>query len=142
MRLFDFIKDGRLVDNQHYLFSDPKVQNNRLDDREITFDKPPRRRKYFVDEIWNFINTVSRDIEEILKDKDKRSDALVLFNNEEYEHNTDDGFIRVSGTATNFTLDTGNVIGFVKRGDYALKIGSRFGNRFFTVYHCGCGWFS
>ena len=130
MRLFDFIKDGRLVDNQHYLFSDPKVQNNRLDDREITFDKPPRRRKYFVDEIWNFINTVSRDIEEILKDKDKRSDALVLFNNEEYEHNTDDGFIRVSGTATNFTLDTGNVIGFVKRGDYALKIGSRFGNRF------------
>ena len=27
-------------------------------------------------------------------------------------------------------LDTGNLIGFVKRGDYALKISSRFGDRF------------
>ncbi len=130
MLLFDFIKDGYLVDNQHYLFSDQKVQNNRLDSGEITFDKPPRRRKYYEDEIWSSINTVSRNIEKILKDKDKRSDALVLFNNEEYEHNTDDGFISVSGPATNFTLDTGNLIGFVKRGDYALKISSRFGDHF------------
>ena len=130
MRLFHFIKDGCLVDNQNYRFSDQKVQNYRLNDREITFDKPPRRRKYYDDEIWNFINSVSRDIEEILKDKDKRSDALVLFNNAEYEHNTDDGFISVSGPANNFTLDTGNLIGFVKRGDYALKISSRFGDRF------------
>ena len=140
MLLFDFIKDGYLVDNQHYdvyLVDNPnnknkyyKVQNHRLDGGEITFDKPPRRRKYYENEIWSSINTVSRNIKEILKDKDKRSDALVLFNNEEYEHNTDDGFINVSGTATNFTLDTGNLIGFVKRGDYALKISSRFGNRF------------
>ena len=130
MLLFDFIKDGYLVDNQHYLFSDQKVQNHRLDGGEITFDKPPRRRKYYEDEIWSSINTVSRNIEEILKDKDKRSDALVLFNNAEYEHNTDDGFISVSGPATNFTLDTGNLIGFVKRGDYALKISSRFGDHF------------
>ncbi len=129
MLLFDFIKDGYLVDNQPYLFSDQKVQNHWLDGGEITFDKPPRR-KYYDDEIWSFINSVTCDIEVVLKDKDKRSDALVLFNNEEYEHNTDDGFISVSGPATNFTLDTGNLIGFVKRGDYALKIGSRFGNRF------------
>ncbi len=134
MRLFHFIKDGYLVDNQNYLFSDRKVQNHRLGDGEITFDAPPGRRtkpEHREDRIWNFINSVSRDIEEILEDKDKRSDALVLFNNEEYEHNTDDGFISVSGTdETNFTLDTGNLIGFVKRGDYALKISSRFGDRF------------
>jgi 5-methylcytosine-specific restriction endonuclease McrBC regulatory subunit McrC len=134
MRLFHFIKDGYLVDNQHYLFSDRKVQNSRLDDGGITFDARPGRRtkpEHYEDKIWNFINSVSRDIEEVLHDKDKRSDALVLFNNEEYEHNTDDGFISVSGTnATNFTLDTGNLIGFVKRGDYALKISSRFGDRF------------
>ena len=133
MRLFHFIKDGYLVDNQHYLFSDQKVQNNRLDDGGITFDARPGRRtrpEHYEDKIWNFINSVSRDIEVVLKDKDKRSDALVLFNNEEYEHNTDDGFISVSGTATNFTLDTGNLIGFVKRGDYTLKISSRFGDRF------------
>lgn len=131
MRLFHFIKDGYLVDNQHYLFSDRKVQNHRLDDGGITFDARPGRRKYYDDDIWSFINSVSRDIEVVLQDKDKRSDALVLFNNEAYEHNTDDGFISVSGTnATNFTLDTGNLIGFVKRGDYALKISSRFGDRF------------
>ncbi len=133
MRLFHFIKDGYLVDNQHYLFSDRKVQNPRLDDEGITFDARPGRRtkpEHYEDKIWNFINSVSRDIEVVLKDKDKRSDALVLFNNEEYEHNTDDGFISVSGTATNFTLDTGNLIGFIKRGDYALKISSRFGDRF------------
>lgn len=133
MRLFHFIKDGYLVDNQNYLFSDRKVQNHRLGDGGITFDARPGRRtkpEHYEDKIWNFINSVSRDIEVVLKDKDKRSDALVLFNNEEYEHNTDDGFISVSGTAKNFTLSTGNLIGFVKRGDYALKIGSRFGNRF------------
>ena len=134
MRLFHFIKDGYLVDNQNYLFSDRKVQNHRLGDGGITFDARPGRRtkpEHYEDKIWNFINSVSRDIEVVLKDKDKRSDALVLFNNEEYEHNTDDRFISVSGTnATNFTLDTGNLIGFVKRGDYALKISSRFGNRF------------
>ena len=134
MLLFDFIKDGYLVDNQHYLFSDRKVQNPRLDDGGITFDARPGRRtkpEHYEDKIWNFINSVSRDIEVVLKDKDKRLDALVLFNNEAYEHNTDDGFISVSGTnATNFTLDTGNLIGFVKRGDYALKISSRFGDRF------------
>ena len=134
MRLFHFIKAGYLVDNQNYLFSDRKVQNHRLGDGGITFDARPGRRtkpEHYEDKIWNFITSVSRDIEVVLKDKDKRSDALVLFNNEEYEHNTDDGFISVSGTnATNFTLDTGNLIGFVKRGDYTLKIGSRFGDRF------------
>lgn len=133
MRLFHFIKDGYLVDNQHYLFSDRKVQNHRLDNGGITFDARPgtrTRAEHYEDKIWNFITSVSRDIEVVLKDKDKRLDALVLFNNEAYEHNTDDGFISVSGTATNFTLDTGNLIGFVKRGDYALKISSRFGDRF------------
>ena len=32
--------------------------------------------------------------------------------------------------ARNFTLNTGNLIGFVKRGEYSLKVGSRFGNAF------------
>lgn len=67
MLLFDFIKDGCLVDNQHYdvyLVDNPdnkneyyKVQNHRLDSGEITFDKPPRRRKYNEDEIWSSINS-------------------------------------------------------------------------------------
>jgi hypothetical protein len=49
----------------------------------------------------------------------------------EYEHNTDDGFITINGTdSRNFTLNTGNLIGFVKRGEYSLKVGSRFGDAF------------
>ena len=122
------------MDNQHYQISNQKVQNKRLDGGEIIFDTSPSRRtrpEHQEDKIWNFINSVSHNITETLGDKDKRSEALILFNNEEYEHNTDDLFISVSGTdEKNFTLQTGNLIGFVKRGDYALKISSRFGDHF------------
>ncbi len=132
MRLFHFIKDGCLVDNQHYLFSGQTVRNARLDGGKIKFISSPGRRtrpEHYEDEIWDFIASVPRDIDKALEDN--RSEALVLFNNKEYEHNTDDRFISVSGTdATNFTLNTGNLIGLVKRGDYALKISSRFGNPF------------
>ena len=80
-------------------------------------------------DIWNFLNSVSSDIEKTLSNNS--ADALVLFNDEDYEHNVDDGFVSVTGTDTrNFTLNTGNLIGFVKRGDYDLKIGSRFGDPF------------
>ena len=54
-----------------------------------------------------------------------------LFNDSEYEHNTDDTLLRVSGVnVANFTLTTGNLIGFIKQGDYSLKISSRFGDNF------------
>ena len=134
MRLFHFIKGGCLVDNQHYQFSKQQVINRFLDGEEITFDGPPRRRtqpEHYDNRIWEFINSVSRDIANTLEAEDKRADALVLFNDEEYEHNADEGFISISGTdENNFTLRTGNLIGFVKRKDYALKISSRFGDQF------------
>ena len=79
--------------------------------------------------IWHFLNSVSRDVEKTLNDN--IADALILFNDEDYEHNTDGGFIGVTGTdARNFNLTTGNLIGFVKRRDYSLKISSRFGDAF------------
>jgi len=51
----------------------------------------------------------------------------------DYEHNTDDPFIRLTGTNPNpldFTLVTGNLIGCVKAEGYTLRISSRFGNDF------------
>lgn len=138
MRLFDFIKNGYLVDNQHYQFSDQKVENGRLDGGEIKFGPPPSKRtrpEHREDLIWNFINSISRDIGQTLEEKDKRSKAIVLFNDKEYEHNTDDKFLSISGAdEKNFSLQTGNLIGFVKgfveNKCYTLKIRSRFGDNF------------
>ena len=128
MRLFHFIKGGCLVDNQHYQFSKQQVINRFRDGGEITFDAPPRRRtqpEHYDNRIWEFINSVSRDIANTLESKDKRADALVLFNDEEYEHNADEGFISISGTdENNFTLRTGNLIGFVKQKALVSEINS------------------
>lgn len=140
MRLFHFIKghkgdEGRfigLLDNQNYCFIESSVKNKRLPSGKITFDEAPGRRtkpEHFDNKIWTFLNSVSRDVEKTLNNN--IVDALVLFNDEDYEHNTDGGFISVTGTdANNFTLSTENLIGFVKRGDYSLKISSRFGDTF------------
>ncbi|HCH1046001.1 TPA: restriction endonuclease [Vibrio parahaemolyticus] len=132
MWLFDIIKNGTLVDNQSYFVSEGILTNRRLG-KSITLSAKSKGQWTYPhnDEsaIWHFLNSVSRDVEKTLNDN--ISDALILFNDEDYEHNTDGGFIGVSGTdARNFNLDTGNLIGFVKRGDYSLKISSRFGDAF------------
>jgi 5-methylcytosine-specific restriction enzyme subunit McrC len=130
--LFDIIKNGTMVDNQSYFVSEGILTNRRLG-KSITLSAKSNGQWTYPhnDEsaIWHFLNSVSRDVEKTLNDN--TSDALILFNDEDYEHNTDGGFISVSGTdARNFNLDTGNLIGFVKRGDYSLKISSRFGDAF------------
>ena len=116
----------RLLDNQSYVFDGSIVKNGRLPSGTVVFDEAPGRRtrpEHFENEIWHFLNSVSRDVEKTLNDN--IADALILFNDEDYEHNTDGGFIGVTGTdARNFTLNTSNLIGFVKRGDYSLKISS------------------
>jgi len=49
----------------------------------------------------------------------------------DYEHNTDDAFISVSGPdPLNFNLTTGNLIGCVKSEGYTLRVSSRFGDEF------------
>jgi len=49
----------------------------------------------------------------------------------DYEHNTDDTFISLSGfDPLNFTLGTGNLIGCVKSEGYTLRASSRFGDEF------------
>ena len=132
MWLFDIIKNGTLVDNQSYLVNQGILTNRRLDESVTLSTKSKGQWTYpHNDEaaIWHFLNSVFWDVEKTLNDN--IADALVLFNDEDYEHNTDGGFIDVTGTdARNFTLNTGNLIGFVKRDDYALKISSRFGDAF------------
>lgn len=132
MWLFDIIKNGTLVDNQCYQVNQGVLTNRRLG-HSIQLDAKSKGQWTYAynDEtaIWHFLNSVSRDVEKTLSDNS--ADALVLFNDEEYEHNVDGGFVGITGTdARNFTLNTGNLIGFVKRGDYAVKISSRFGDSF------------
>lgn len=48
-----------------------------------------------------------------------------------YEHNTDDAFIRLDGVdPLDVTLTTGNLIGCVKCEGYTLRVSSRFGDEF------------
>jgi hypothetical protein len=130
--LFDIIKNGTLVDNQSYWVNQGIFANRRLCESFALSSKSKGQWTYPYNNesaIWHFLNSVSRDIEKTLNDN--IADTLILFNDEEYEHNTDGGFIGVTGTdARNFSLNTGNLIGFVKRGDYSLKISSRFGDAF------------
>lgn len=132
MWLFEILKNGRLVDNQTYLVNHGILTNRRLSEPITLSTKSKGQRTYPHNNesaLWHFLNSVTRGVEKILKDN--IADVLILFNDEDYEHNTDDGFIDVSGTdARNFTLSTSNLIGFVKHGDYSLKISSRFGDAF------------
>ena len=132
MWLFDVIKNGTLVDNQIYTVRDGVLHNRRLD-ASIKLKK--RANGQWINpqnddqKVWQFINSVSTDVNDALMTRGP--DALVLFNDSEYEHNTDDTLLRVSGVnVANFTLTTGNLIGFIKQGKYSLKISSRFGDNF------------
>lgn len=59
------------------------------------------------------------------------SDVVLRRPDGEYEHNTSDSFVTLSGfDPLNFTLSTGNVIGSLKSGDYTLRVSSRFGDDF------------
>lgn len=132
MWLFNIIKDGTLVDNQSYFVSEGVLTNQRFLEPIQLFSREYRQREKAWNnesDLWHFLNSISRDVDKALSDN--IAEALILFNDEDYEHNTDAGFIEVNGTdARNLTLNTGNLIGFVKRGDYSLKISSRFGDAF------------
>ncbi|MEI7638240.1 MAG: hypothetical protein WCJ37_13110 [Syntrophus sp. (in: bacteria)] len=132
MWLFDIIKNGMLVDNQCYQVNQGVLTNRKLSDSIQLNQKSQGQWSNAQNNetaIWHFLNSVSHDLENKLSKNS--ADALVLFNDEDYENNVDGGFVSVTGTdARNFILNTGNLIGYVKRGDYALKISSRFGNSF------------
>ncbi len=130
--LFYILKDNTLVDNQVYRADDGVFTNHRLIE-SVHLDSLQKgcHNKPWNDEkkIWNFLNTTGRAINRVLLEK--RDKAVVLFNDKEYEHNSDDDFIQIAGIdCRNFNLTTGNLIGYIRDGDYDLKISSRFGDAF------------
>ena len=128
--LFNIIKNGTLVDNQLYSVDNGVLTNNRLQESIDLQSREKNQRKNCVNNefnIWCFLNSISYDVANRIKNEKE----IVLFNDKDYEHNTEDFFINISGTdARNFKLSTGNLVGYVKQGDYALKISSRFGDLF------------
>ena len=71
--------------------------------------------------IWSALLKISHSYSQEKMSAIKRS--LVLFNEAEYTHNTDDGLIALTGyDAKNFELSTGNLIGYVKQDKPTTKI--------------------
>ncbi|MFC2176187.1 restriction endonuclease [Bacteroidota bacterium] len=132
--LVDLLADGTVLDNQNYHIREGVIDNQRLSSGPILVQsKPPgskrTRPEHYGDAIWNFLLTINTDVKSALESSSESQ--LLLFNSKEYEHNTEDGFLDVYGVdCENFQMQTGNLIGFIKRGDYALKIDSRFGQKF------------
>ena len=128
--LYDILKDGSLVDNQTYDAKDGVLKNGRWP-KPKQLERAPRRTqpRHQYTQIWEFLGRIAADVSESLRTRPPES--LVLFNERDYEHNTADEFIGLNGTdGFNFQLTTGNLIGCVKRGDYSLRISSRFGDAF------------
>lgn len=128
--LSDVLRDGSLKDNQTYESGDGRLVNRRWA-QSLQLNQAGRRTqpRHYEDDVWRFLVQTSRDVAESLGRQP--ADSLVLFNEGDYEHNTDDAFIELHGTdARNFRLTTGNLIGCVKRGPYSLKISARFGDAF------------
>lgn len=130
--LYDILWDNTIVDNQIYSADKGVLFNRRFEEPIRLKQRHGSQHKKFWNKesvIWNFLNSVNRNVSKALMAN--TNELLVLMNAKEYEHNTNDDFIEVSGIdSRNFTLQTGNLIGYVKNGDYALKISSRYGDRF------------
>jgi 5-methylcytosine-specific restriction enzyme subunit McrC len=129
--LFNILKNNTLVDNQIYKTDDGILTNSRLEEPVILDRKGNRNSRPWNKEskIWEFLNETYRDTQRLFSNE--KNKALVLFNNRDYEHNSEDNFIDINGIdCMNFTLTTGNIIGYLKKGEYAIKISSRFGDNF------------
>ena len=130
--LFDILKNNTIVDNQTYNMNYGVITNFRFNEAlHLSWRESGQHYKVHnnEDNIWSFLNSTHRELrDKFSRIKDK---AIVLFNERDYEHNSEDDFINLSGIdCKNFTLKTGNIIGYLKKGDYAIKISSRFGDNF------------
>lgn len=134
--LSDFIKNGILKDNQIYYVnksgSDCFISNYYFDNPIKIIEKKKGEWNRIVKDneaVWFFLSSIGSTIQKLIKDP--KTSSLILFNEREYEHNTDDSFISISGNLkTGGLISTGNLIGYVKQGELALKINSRFGDSF------------
>ncbi|WP_029407287.1 McrBC 5-methylcytosine restriction system protein [Thiomicrorhabdus sp. Milos-T2] len=129
--LYNFLKDGVLLDNQNYKTLDGRLKNNRLGEIALRERKSRERHTELNsnNKSLDFLYWVSLKFESLTSQKPSYN--FVLFSDKEYEHNTDEPLIKLSGNSwKNFKLETGNLIGIVSRGQHSLKISSRFGDQF------------
>ncbi|MDL2314794.1 McrC family protein [Bacteroidales bacterium OttesenSCG-928-C19] len=130
--LFNILKDSTIIDNQIYQVENGIFNSKRLPQPIYLNRKKSGQWNYpYNDEyaIWHFLNQTNREVQNLFQTNKQK--ALILFNNKEYEHNSSDNFIEVDGIdCMNFTLKTGNIIGYLKKGEYAIKISSRYGDNF------------
>jgi 5-methylcytosine-specific restriction endonuclease McrBC regulatory subunit McrC len=128
----NIIKNGTLVDNQQYFVRDGLLMSTGYNSEiRLKAKAPGEHKKSWNDNesVWWFLIEKTQAINTQLSE-DKES-KLVFFNEKEYEHNSDNDFLSVSGyNPYNFTARSGNIIGYVKNNNYSLKISSRFGDQF------------
>lgn len=132
MQLSDILKKEILVDNQCYLTDNGIMTNGRLP-APITLESKEKAHKGGITknerDAWFFLNSISHQLEHARHQP--QASSLIYFGDNEYEHNTDNSFLDISGKdALNFRLTTSNLIGYVKKGSFSLKIGCRFGSNF------------
>lgn len=130
--LSNIIKNGTLVDNQRYYVDDGILLSTGYN-QEIRLRarlKGEHIKSWNDNEsVWWFLLENTQIIND--QPSNEPESKLILFNQHEYEHNSEDKFLEVSGyNPYNFSAQSGNVIGYVKKGNYSLKISSRFGDCF------------
>lgn len=127
--LAHILKKGVIKDNSSYKMVDGTFTGGYLPE-EIQLHSPPSRRTksyHYQDQSYKFIEQLAYLFSESLHAKKQ----LVFFDSDNYEHNTEDPLIRVRGfNEWHFSLETGNLIGFVKQREHSLTISSRFGESF------------
>lgn len=136
--LSELLANGFIKDNTFYekreIIPDSIFWDNNKSQKIHRFSGYRRmRNEHREDLIWKFLNKSSWRITNLLQDKKFIKKHVILFDNNDYEHNTSDSLFQVNGTSfSNWTLQTGNLVGFIKgeSGDYSLKVSSRFGNNF------------
>ena len=129
--LYDIIKGYDesycLKDNQQYAIEDAKFRNlSRPINDTIVLNSKSKRNHFNNDRVFTFLRNIEKNLNQQVKNSN-----LILFNEKEYENNTDQRFITLRGNRwDNFGLETGNIIGHLSYKDHHINIGSRFGDEF------------
>ena len=85
---------------------------------------------------YKTLRVLSGELDARLHDKEFIKKNLLLFG-ENYEHNTDDGLLKIDGwNDDNYLIETGNLVGYVATKQFKINISSRFGDEFLKYLLC------
>lgn len=120
--LSQILSDGSLVDNTVHQASEGVFQGA-WNSRAVEIYRGYGRQNN-PDYAWTFARTAAQQAIDPSRVVTVRPDG-------EYEHNTNDPLVSLSGLdSLNFSLTTGNVIGSMNSDDFTLRVSSRFGDEF------------